>query len=115
MREEVFAEGAPLQRDEVIGGVPGISFRICDGAGWLFAVCPMAEDPFIERVVRHVRSKAEDIRLQDEETAVFVTRPASRGFLLATLLFLVVPAFRLILKSLRKGVGFIGLRGESRG
>jgi len=43
---------------------------------------------------------------------VFLDRPISMGFLLATLVFLLIPLFRVILKSMGKGGGF---RGSTRG
>jgi putative tricarboxylic transport membrane protein len=46
---------------------------------------------------------------------IFLDRPISMGFLLATLLFLLIPVFRIILKSTRKGGGFRGSTGGRRG
>jgi putative tricarboxylic transport membrane protein len=54
----------------------------------------------------------QSLMISHGDFGVFINRPISMGFLLATLLFLLVPVFRIVLRSTGKGGGFQGPIGE---
>ena len=57
----------------------------------------------------------QSLMISHGDFGIFINRPISMGFLLATLLFLLIPWFRIILKSSGKGGVFRGWIGGNKG